>query len=105
MAPRPEAWEHRRAPGEKRAGQIFLPSGITSGMSWQSKMYILSHLLGQVNHLPAIQLLLKDKRLRQFVSNSFRQATHVRRTHRLSRPVAKSPPPETPMSSEYSRGD
>ena len=45
-------------------------------MSWQSKMNILSHVRGQVNHLPAIQLLLKDKRLRQFAFKLV-QASHA----------------------------
>jgi hypothetical protein len=34
---------------------------ITPGMSWKSKMYILSKLLGQVNRLPTVEFLLESK--------------------------------------------
>jgi hypothetical protein len=30
-------------------------------MSWKSKMYILSNLLGQVNRLPTVEFLLQSK--------------------------------------------
>jgi hypothetical protein len=52
-------------------------TGITSGMGWQSEMYIFSYLRGQVNQLPSVKLLLKGERLDDQLGLKVVQADHA----------------------------